>query len=222
MNKTTVAMLAIGLVFGLGGATSAATISTDDFDYGGGYPTETGWGGTGPASMGQWTLAAVPAGGNGRTTIDNNSFGYNPPAGQPSSPGYGQFSNGVNAAWTGTISDTAGHAFNAGDKVSIDFFTAGRPVDSGPLTFNVSLVGPATLSYGTFAPASQTAWNQVNTGDLTVATAGTYNVLFSSLAQSSDRTTFIDNVSYIVTPIPEPSTLTLAAVGLLGLRRRRR
>ncbi|MCP5537858.1 MAG: PEP-CTERM sorting domain-containing protein [Akkermansiaceae bacterium] len=199
---------------------SATTIVTDNFD-GLTYTTETGWGSTGPASTGQWTVAALPAGPQGRTAIDDNQLGYTGVPTPPSGTGYGQFSNGNNGTWTGTLTDTAGHAFNAGDKVTIDLFAAGRNVGSGALTINVSLIGAATINLGNFTPTVG-SWNAVSSNEGTIVTAGTYNVQFTSIAQSGDRTTFIDNVSYDVTEVPEPSSAALLGLGGLALILRRR
>ncbi len=205
-------------VFALAGGAEAAIIATDNFD---GIPTVDTLGSPTTGTSGQWQITDN---GVGRTVIDNNSLGYNPPLPIPSGNGYGQFSTINVPGYIGTIQDTTGLALNAGDTVSIEFYMAGRSADSGPLTFKVELVGPVNLDFGNFTPSSQTSWDQVITSTMTIPATGNWGVLFTSLSYSptQDRTTFIDSVSYSVTEIPEPaSALLLALAGCFGLRRRR-
>tara|TARA_B110000908_G_C10209349_1_gene429379 strand:- start:325 stop:975 length:651 start_codon:yes stop_codon:yes gene_type:complete len=215
-------MLAATLItFGslAGGANAATIIATDNFD-GLTYTTETGWNGSGPATTGQWSVAATGGLGSGRTAVDNDSLGYTGVPTPQSGTGYGQFSNGFRSAWVGTISDTAGHVFGVGDKVSIDFFAAQR-TGSGELAFTIALIGADTLNFaGSFAPTS-TSYDAFNTGEVTITTAGSYNVVFTSVAQANDRTSFIDSVSYSVA-VPEPSSTALLGLGGLALMLRRR
>lgn len=202
---------------------AATIITTDGFNTG--TIAETPWNGTGTATAGQWFLnETTPSGTTGRLTV-GNPYGYPGQATPQEGSGQAQFSNGINASFTATLTDTAGHFFNVGDQVSIDFFTAGRTAGAGAVGITVSLVGAAALPYGgVYRPThNSTTWEAMTTGYVTIVTAGIYNVQFANVLEGTDRTTYLDSVSYSVIPIPEPSAAIL--VGLVGLgmllRRRR-
>jgi hypothetical protein len=219
ISLTNIPSLSLAVLALASTATHAATIiTTDNFDYVSGYTAQTPWTTSGSATIGQWSL--VKSSTNGRVAVDDNSLTYNPPTPWPSGTGYAQFNNGVSVDFAATITDTTAHSFTVGDQVAIDFYTAGRDYEAGSLSITVSLVGAATHNYGDFTPSSVTEWGQQTTAYFTIAVAGNYSVQFANVAESGDRTTYIDNVSYSV--IPEPSSAALLGLTGLALLRRRR
>lgn len=200
---------------------AATTITTDGFNTG--TLVETPWEGAGTATAGQWFLNETTPSERGRLVV-GNPRGYLGQATPHEGSGQAQFSNGINASFTATLTDTVGHFFNVGDQVAIDFFTAGRTDGDGAVGLTISLVGTATLQYGgIYRPThNSNTWEAMTTGYVTIVTAGTYNVQFANVLEGTDRTTYLDSVSYSVIPIPEPSTAILGGLGLLTLLRRRR
>jgi len=224
MSKRVAGVLFI-VILVVAGQVQATIIATDNFDVGdGNYGNDT-WGG-GTNTAGQWDVGWMTNGGPavGRAIIDNNSLGFNPPA-AVSAPCYGQLSNGGNSSLgTGYIRNHVLQAFNAGDKVGIDFSIAARSGEPPHgLSVDVRLekiVGGAVDSYidlGTYTPTTWTSWTEIVTDQMTIASAGSYRMAFYSVARSGDWTTYLDSPSYNVAPIPEPSTITLMAAGLVGL-----
>jgi hypothetical protein len=196
---------------------AATTITTDGFNIG--SIVETDWTNGGTVTGGQWSLTS--SGGQSRVVV-GNPYGYGGQATPQEGTGQAQFSNGwAGESFTATLTDTVGHYFTAGDQVAINFFSAARTGDSGPLGITVSLVGADTLSYGAFTPAS-TSWGENTTSYFTIVNTGTYNVQFANVAQGGDRTTYLDSVSYKVEAIPEPTAALLGGLGMLCLLRRRR
>lgn len=199
---------------------AATIITTDGFNLG--TPTDN-WGATATWTSGQWALSQT-ASGAGRVIV-GNPFGY---GGQPSAPqegsGQAQFSNGANAGFSAaTLTDTAGHSFSIGDQVTMSFYLAGRAAGEAAATINVSLVGADTISLGSFtAVQGDTTWVLTTSNTATITTAGIYNVQFAygSALDSTDRTTYLDNVSYSV--VPEPSAALLGGLGIFSLLLRRR
>lgn len=213
--KYAAAIASLVLVASYGHA--ATTITTDGFNIG--PYVETDWDAGGTVTGGQWSLTS--SGGQSRVVV-GNPFGYGGQATPQEGTGQAQFSNGwAGDSFTATLTDTVGHHFTAGDQVAINFFSAARFGDSGPLGITVSLVGADTFSYGVFTPAS-TSWGENTTSYFTIVNTGTYNVQFENVAQGGDRTTYLDSVSYKVEAIPEPSAALLGGLGMLALLRRRR
>lgn len=108
--------------------------------------------------------------------------------------------------------DIAG--FVADPHTTVSFLTAGRTSVTQPDAFKVTLDGVALTfnSADTITPASQTF--TLYTSDEFLPTAGTHRLAFTGLT-GADATSFIDSVS--VNQVPEPTTLCLVIIGLLGL-----
>ncbi len=166
---------------------------------------------------------AQTASGAGRVVIGNPT-GYGGQATPQAGSGQAQFSNGANAGTTAqSITDTANNSFTVGQEVTMLFYLAGRNGGDAAATLNVSLVGPDTFSLGSFtAVQGNTSWVLTTSNTATITTAGVYNVQFSygNAADTVDRTTYLDSVSYSV--VPEPSAALLGGLGMLCLLRRRR
>jgi hypothetical protein len=100
---------------------------------------------------------------------------------------------------------------------TLSFFAEGRPgAPYGQQSVRVTLDG-VPLGFGdstTLAPPRGTTF-VLYTSDLFHVSAGAHVLAFLGLNGSGDNTAFIDAVR--IAPIPEPSTLTLLALGSLGL-----
>jgi hypothetical protein len=201
------------------------TITTDGFNTG---AITDNWGATGTTTAGQWSISVTALGsdGGGGRTVAGNPFGYGGQATPQAGTGQAQFSSGYDTgnAYSSTLTDTVGHTFNVGDKVAMNFFTAGRVGGTGSITLDVSLVGAATLAFASYTPTwNNNAWVEHTTSYVTITTAGTYNVRFATAGGAGDdKTTYLDSVSYKVDAIPEPSATLLGGFGILCLLRRRR
>jgi len=218
-NKTLVAVIAS---MAMTASSHAATIiTTNGFNVGTTQPNPDLWGQNYTVTAGGWTMSQTTDG-SGRVVI-GNPYGYGGQATPQEGTGQAQFSTGADSGpYSATLTDTAGHFFTGGQEVTMSFYLAGRADGDAAATINVSLVGAQTISLGSFtATHGNTSWVLTTSNTATITTAGTYNVRFSTLHNdSTDRTTYLDSVSYSV--VPEPSAALLGGLGMLALLRRRR
>ncbi len=104
--------------------------------------------------------------------------------------------------------------FEAGKQYSISFYSAGR-ADAGPNPFEVLLDGTAlTFSGSTTVTPVNNVYNLYSS--TFAATGNTMTLTFlSTLTTAVDLSSYVDNVQ--ITMIPEPGTLALSGIGLIGL-----
>lgn len=220
--KKNIMLAAVLTSFTVGTASAATIIPTNGFNVGTTLPNPDQWGQSYSVTAGGWTMAQT-ANGGGRIII-GNPIGYGGQATPQEGTGQAQFSNGANGNTTAqSLTHTANNTFSVGDEVTMLFYLAGRNGGDAAATLNVSLVGPDTFSLGSFtAVQGDTSWVLHTSSTATITTAGIYNVRFSfaDAPSNTDRTTYLDSVSYSV--VPEPSTALLGGLGVLALLRRRR
>jgi hypothetical protein len=197
----------------------------------GGFETAT-FGGDycyGPAcGIADWTVAA-PTNANGWTgpvLISTNSGPWgNPGLNDAAAIALGNYVLGLQNTSTDIVGGvSSGIASNflvqAGHTYELTWDDAGR-AGYAAHSYDIQAGG---VDLGTFATAGGQAWGQ-HTVSFTAQTDGALS--FTGLLGGTsgyDGTSFIDNVDITVTSVPEPMSLTLMALGTLGLltlRRRR-
>jgi len=110
----------------------------------------------------------------------------------------------------------SGIALSAGTQYDFSFDLWGA---SGNAIVDVELTGPATIKVFDNASSSGTDGNyETKSTQFTPNVTGSYTISFFTDPHNGDNHAWIDNAILV----PEPGTLAIVAVGLLGLRRRRR
>jgi len=177
-----------------------------------------------PSSWGGWTFA---------TSGNSSGNGIVRGAGGVDSPDFPHLLSGnMQAAFvegTGTFSQTIS-GFVAG-TATVSFEGEGRNPNLagtliGPNSVQVTLDGVPLLFGGVNSVTPAYGALQSFTSDLFAVTAGTHTLAFTGLLPYGGTPTYpmsvIDNISIANETIPEPTTLGLLGLGLLGLMRRRK
>jgi hypothetical protein len=164
----------------------------------------------------------------GYTYLNSASYGW-----KFSGLGTGVASNGSGFNVTGASGNQAGFlqgqgsSFSqnfvfAGEQVSISFMAESRPYGGGGNPISV-MIDNQVLSFGnttSFIPGTNTSFS-IYTSDLISLSSGVHSLAFTGLGtDGSDVTSFIDNVT--VNAVPEPTTVALLGLGLLGVAASRR
>lgn len=177
-----------------------------------------------PSIWGGWTFATSGASsGNGIVRgaggVDSPDFPHLPPGNMQAAfvEGPGTFSQIV----SGFVAGTASVSF-AGEGRNPNL--AGTLI--GPNSVQVTLDGVPLLFGGVNSVTPAYGALQSFTSDLFAVTAGAHTLAFTGLLPFNGTPTYpmtvIDNISIANGTIPEPTTLGLLGLGLLGLMRRRK
>lgn len=150
--------------------------------------------------------------GGAGVSLNNTAWGANTPA--PSTAfAFLQNTASISQTFTTATASNFTVAFDLAERTN--FGTTGQVV-------GVSLDGKAISQ---FDVSAANGWAAESFGALNVG-AGVHTLTFTGLnpKNESDTTGFIDNVSVIAAPVPEPETyaMMLAGLGLLGFVSRRR
>lgn len=213
MTHTKTLVLVITACAVAGGSVQAATILTDDFQFGVGNPANVN------GSISGWTK------------IGTNLFGGIGTENQilyPTSSEWAYFqTNGSN--WAGIYRST-GTAGNTGDTITISFDLGGRSgADNYTGIFSVSLwngdpgAGGSQLASLAAANPVEGAINSITLAHTLTSDASDLVVRFEAgTAGSGFEQAIIDNVVVDLQSVPEPSSATLGCIGMLALLRRKR
>ncbi len=217
-KATASAILAGSLMFA--GAVNAATTFTEDFETGTGK-WQTSWG----------TYAtATNFSGDPHSSVTGGGVTY---ANLISSQG--ATSNGADV-----ISNTV--AIDAADFASIDAGTATWDASAWVATYNgganpnaervridieffsdaggtVSLGAASNILEDTRAGAGTSGWLEISNNGTVVANARSFQITYGSVLGND---AYADNISFSITPVPEPSSTALLGLGGLALILRRR
>lgn len=146
----------------------------------------------------------ISIGGNGISLWDANSEGYYPIAGQYSAALFAGPYESESISQTGTVP-------NGTESLTIDIYD-----DNGP--FSVSL-GGQTLDLVALSEGSTPDYPYTVYGADISAFAGLANqqLTITSLAGGEPNGIVVDNIQFSTSPVPEPDTLALCALGGLSL-----
>lgn len=230
-TKTFLPLAAVALATFAFTATSAnaGIVFQDDFESPDVTAAEGSGGGTGgtsnTADTSKWVRASAGYGANANGLLDEGSGEFTDPVGQQAY-GFRYTNSGVTSAEGLIDALTAGSTYTVSFDVVLDGFNDGNPYTAKLVVFEDGAARTATQNNtGTTilkqvgGSTSSTSYTNV-TFDFTadaVDHAGSLNKDVAIRFIGATDSAIIDNVSVDVASIPEPSTIALAALGLLGL-----
>jgi hypothetical protein len=198
MKKFLLILCALTLVFGMAGRASAVSFTNGGFETG----DFTGW--------------DLPTSADGRASVVTADSGFSATEGTYFANLTANFFIAQNQSWAEGETFSFDWNFNANDYLPYNDFSILAIMSGG---FPIDVVTLANVqSAGDYAA---TGWNTYN---YTFAAAGSGSIgfgVYNSLDTASDSQLYIDNVGGSngngTSPVPEPSTILLMGVGLLGL-----
>jgi hypothetical protein len=138
--------------------------------------------------------------------------------------GFGNVGAGNTAAFlqysssgTGVVSQTFAAPSPGIGTYSLSFVEMVRstPGYSGNSSFTVAVDG---VTVGTFTESNTTMFNIINISGVALTSLSSNTITFTSLLGAGpDTTTFIDNVVFAGSAVPEPASIFLLGSGLTGL-----